>query len=77
MKNKSIVARKIKIDEIMDCLADLFDRGMDFVDLEFIIGDGKEIEDIVRIIGRDEYMSPEEEEGPPGKISDEDIEDLI
>lgn len=87
MENNNICIKKIPLDTLIDVLVDLFDKGVDFID---ILGAQGEDKDYMAISFSKEYMCEEsKEEFAAGesiitkeditnyKLSEEDINDLI
>lgn len=87
MENNNICIKKIPLDTLIDVLVDLFDKGVDFID---ILGAQGEDKDYMAISFSKEYMCEEsKEEFIVGesiitkeditnyKLSEEDINDLI
>ena len=87
MENNNICIKKIPLDSLIDVLVDLFDKGVDYIDILGAQGDDK---DYMAISFCKEYMCEEsQEEFTAGsniitkeditnyKLSEEDINDLI
>jgi hypothetical protein len=76
------VIKKVPLEELLDVLNDLYEKGVDYVDLIT-----KEDENRISLIFTEEYMAPEAreefEEGTTDeiiidtKLSDEDLNQLI
>lgn len=88
MENREDVSiRKIPIQALIDVLVELYNRGVDYVD---IVGTQGETQDFMSLTFTKEYMSPEGLENfkeitedeeidltKLDKLSDEDLNDLI
>lgn len=87
MKNNNITIKKIPLDSLIDTLVDLYNQGVDYIDIEGQQGDGR---DYMAIAFNKEYMMEEavknfeeipncitEEDITKSKLSDEDLNDLI
>lgn len=76
--NEEIRINKIPLEILLQALKDMYERGVDFVDL---IGKPGDEQDSVGIVVRQEYFSPgildEEDEIESKDISDEDLNQLI
>jgi hypothetical protein len=55
-EQKKVVLRKIPLEIFIDVLIDIFDQGVDYVD---IVGIPDEIQDTVGVMFSQEYISPE------------------
>ena len=55
MSKKVVNIEKIDLDDFLQKLVSLYEEGMDFIDMELTIEEGKETE--VKVITRDEYKS--------------------
>jgi hypothetical protein len=87
MENRETVIEKIPINKFIDVLVDLYNKGVDYID---IIAEKGERQDRMAISFTSEYMTPEgvkyfekddpfiEVEGNPSlnKLSDEDLNQL-
>jgi hypothetical protein len=87
MENKDVSIQKIPLDNLIDILVDLYNHGVDYID---IIGTMGEDRDYMAVSFCKEYMSEEaadsfddvsnvitEEDITNYKLSDKDINDLI
>ena len=87
MENNNVCIKKIPLDSLIDVLVDLFDKGVDFID---ILGTQGEEKDYMAISFSKEYMCEESQEDFTNglsmitneditnyKLSEEDINDLI
>ena len=87
MENKTITIKKIPLTNFIDILVDLFNHGVDFIDIEGAQGDNR---DYMAVTFNQDYMSKEsveyfddvpntitEEDITNHKLSDEDLNDLI
>jgi len=87
MKNNEVTIQKIPLDNFIDVLVDLYNRGVDFIDIVGTEGDKK---DYMAITFSKDYMSEdaiEDFENDPmiitkeditnHKLSENDINDLI
>jgi hypothetical protein len=80
---ETVRLRKIPIEAIIDVLIDLFDRGVDYID---IIGTPNEQQDTIGITFCKEYMNEEHQEDFDNietniqlndQLSDEDLNELL
>lgn len=55
MSKKVVNIEKIDLDDFLQKLVSLYEEGMDFIDMELTIEEGKETE--IKVITRDEYKS--------------------
>ena len=55
MSKKIVNIEKIDLDDFLQKLISLYEEGMDFIDMEVTIEEGKETE--IKVITRDEYKS--------------------
>ena len=53
MKNNNITIKKIPLDSLIDTLVDLYNQGVDYIDIEGQQGDGR---DYMAIAFNKEYM---------------------
>lgn len=84
MENKEVAIRKIPLDNFIDVLMDLYNKGVDFVDIIGVQGDDM---DRMAISFSEDYMMegaqanfkdiPQEDLFTNGKLSDEDLNQLI
>lgn len=58
-KNKQVKIRKVHLDTLMEVLADLYDKGVDYVD---IIGTIDEVQDSIGISFCSDYMNKDMKE---------------
>lgn len=66
---------KIHLKSFLEALTDIYNRGVDFVD---IIGKPGEEQDSIGIVVKEEYFSePEKDEEEQEDLSDEDLNQLI
>jgi hypothetical protein len=82
--NNDTVIKKIPLSQLMDVLIDLYNRGVDYIDL---IGEKGEDQDKMHIVFTSDYMSEESaekltEEIPnyieiQTKLTDEDLNQLL
>jgi len=70
--------KKIPLRPFLEALKDIYERGVDYID---IIGVPGEEQDSIGISVIEEYFAPEEEgdddDIPPTELSDEDLNQLI
>ena len=84
MANREVKIQKIPLDKLIDTLVELYNRGVDYVDIEGI--QGQEF-DRMAIAFTKEYMTEEGKKNfgeldvdleiRPSKLSDNDLNDLI
>ena len=84
MANREVKIQKIPLDKLIDTLVELYNRGVDYVDIEGI--QGQEF-DRMAIAFTKEYMTEEGKKNfgeldvdleiKPSKLSDNDLNDLI
>ena len=86
MSKESIVLKKIPVDKLIDLLVELYNRGVDYIDIS---GIPDEEQDKVAVSFSKDYMTEEGiknfEDSPidmtseffPDKLSDEDLNDLL
>ena len=79
---EKVVVKKVPLKDFIDTLVQVYNSGADYIDL--VGNHDDDGQDTVGIIVIDEYMSNEDEtieliddNEEPGKLSDEDIDDLI
>jgi len=73
-KGKKVVLRKIHLESFIDVLTDLFESGVDFVDIQGI--DGEE-QDVIDIYFSKEYtIFKDDVENKDNEEEDEDDEDV-
>lgn len=72
--NKEIRLNKIPLKPFLEALTDIYNRGVDYVD---IIGAHGDEQDSIGIAIKEEYFSEPEEEEDEEDLSDEDINQLI
>lgn len=59
MKDKHVTIKKVHLDSLIDILVDLYDRGVDYVD---IIGVNDKVQDSIGISFSKDYMNTEHRE---------------
>ena len=82
--------RKVPIEELLTILEDLYEKGVDYIDISgFSSGDNNDEQDVIKISIRPEYMSKEkkdeeednynaEDKNPANiNLSENDFDDLI
>ena len=72
--NNELRLNKIPLEPFLEALTDIFNRGVDFVD---IVGTPGENQDSIGIIIKEEYFSTSEKDEEEENLSDEDINQLI
>jgi len=72
--NNELRLNKIPLEPFLEALTDIFNRGVDFVD---IVGKPGENQDSIGIIIKEEYFSTSEKDEEEENLSDEDINQLI
>lgn len=68
---------KLPLDSFIKTLVDLYEKGVDYVDL---VGESDTIQDYIEIHFTNEYISPEMKgnfEEEENKLSDEDLNQII
>lgn len=81
-KGKKVVLRKIHLDSFITILTDLYESGVNYIDLH---GTNDTEQDVIDISFNKEYTifsednNPEEEDLPPGniKLSDDNLNQLL
>ena len=76
-KNNEVRLKKIPLFILLEALRDVYNRGVDYVD---IIGVPGEEQDSIGISVKEEYFAPEyqeEDDAPSKEITDEDLNQLI
>ena len=76
-RHNEIRLKKIPLRVFLEALTDIYERGVDYVD---IIGVPGEEQDSIGISVIEEYFAPEEgddDDIPPTELSDEDLNQLI
>jgi hypothetical protein len=78
MKEK-IFVEKVSIDDLLDALEFLYDKGAEFVDILIVKNSDEDNEDLDLLFSaKDEYyMNVEDEEQPPTKLSDDNLDNFI
>lgn len=72
--NNELRLKKIPLKPFLEALTDIYNRGVDYVD---IIGAHGDEQDSIGIAIKEEYFSEPEEEEDEEDLSDEDINQLI
>jgi len=72
--NNELRLNKIPLEPFLEALTDIFNRGVDFVD---IVGKPGENQDSIGIVIKEEYFSTSEKDEEEENLSDEDISQLI
>lgn len=65
---------KLPLDAFIKTLVDLYEKGVDYVDL---VGESDSIQDFIEIHFCDEYMAPTVESPKKDSLSDEDLNQII
>ena len=73
-QDNKVRLKKIPLSVFIDALMNIYDMGIDYVD---IIGVPGEEQDQIGIAFSDEYMSKEENDSPTEEPSDEEIKEEI
>lgn len=75
-RSNEIRLKKIPLRVFLEALTDIYERGVDYVD---IIGVPGEEQDSIGISVKEEYFAQEEDDddGPNEDLSDEDLNQLI
>jgi len=66
--------RKINLEMLIDALTEIYNSGADYVD---IVGVRDDVQDIISIVVKEEYINNDVEEDYTDKLSDEDINNLL
>jgi hypothetical protein len=66
--------KKIYLEDFIDVLIDIYDSGADYIDM---ICQPEGSQHVITIEVKDEYMFTEDREREDGKLTDEDINQLI
>lgn len=85
MEGKLLIVRKIRISDLMDALNDLYEKGIEFIDLNATLNT---TQDSLYLSFSKEYMDPEYRDAfeemksdsdtiVKGKLSDEDLNQII
>jgi hypothetical protein len=85
MENKEIKIQKIPLDRLIETLVDLYNKGIDYIDIAGVSGDEQ---DRMAIVFTREYMTEEGKKNfgeedeldleiGPSKLTDDDINQLI
>jgi hypothetical protein len=72
--NKTLTLQKIPLESLIEILANLYNKGADYIDVTGTSNDGQ---DVISINVREEYMMDDEEEEEENNLSDEDLTQLI
>jgi hypothetical protein len=85
MENKEIKIQKIPLDRLIETLVDLYNKGIDYIDIAGVSGDEQ---DRMAIVFTKDYMTEEGKKNfgeddeldleiGPSKLTDDDINQLI
>lgn len=71
--SKYFLIRKIPLEKLLHNLKEMYENGLDFIDVGVTIEDNEPL-DVLDLIGRDEYMAPEEND----RVNfDDDLDEII
>lgn len=73
-RSNEIRLKKIPLRAFLEALTDIYERGVDYVD---IIGVPGEEQDSIGISVKEDYFAQDEDEEEEGPLSDEDLNQLI
>lgn len=73
-RSNEIRLKKIPLRAFLEALTDIYERGVDYVD---IIGVPGEEQDSIGISVKEDYFAKDEDEEEEGPLSDEDLNQLI